>query len=739
MYGAAKIPQQRLPLKQKTEKWKEECVDAFINLSKFGLSERRTQLKALYDYYNGEVDEADYRYVIKPYGKARENFPSKLRNYPIIKPIIDLLLGEKSKRPLNYTVTVKNADSVSLKEQAKKEQLMKVVEQMFLQELAKAKDPNAQQAQEQNPIPAQILEQFERTYVDDRAIKGQAAINYIMYNEEMYDKFQKEFFHYLVAGECYSHKGVRRKEPFYEVINPLDVDYDKDPDLDFVEDGDWAIIRKYAHASTVIDHFGEYLSHEQVLELENPQQASMDTYLLYRSEATGKDDNIYRNRLVEIITVYWKSRKRIGFVEYIDPTTGTAESFEVEEGYRLSAELKEQGAKLEWEWVNEVWEGTKLDGRFYVNITPIPNQRTSLDNPSICKLPINGFKYSDVNSQNISLVSLGIPFQINYNIFKYRMELSIARSKDIIAQFDINMIPKDWELDKFMYYVEGTGIAWVDYNKEGIQLSPQHQSVLDMSIKTIEQYIMLLEATVQEWEKISGVNRQRQGTVGAYEGKGSSQQAIVQSSHITEDLFRKFARFEQRELQGLLDYSKEAWIDGKKGMYVMPDTTTQFVDIDSLGHMETEYGIFVSDAGKDQENIKIARELTQAMMQNGVPASAVLEVFDTQSFTQIKDKLQKAEAAQRELEQAQQEAQMQMEQQRMQMEAQKMQVESQERDKDRQKDIEIALINAEAKDDTDRLNIDIQKIAQEYDIKSKEIDLKREALAKEGDTIPNGE
>ena len=112
MYGAAKIPQQRLPLSKKTKKWREQCVDAFINISKFGLSERRSNLKALYDYYNGEVDEADYRYVIKPYGKTRENFPSKLRNYPIIKPIIDLLLGEKSKRPLNYTVTVKNADSV---------------------------------------------------------------------------------------------------------------------------------------------------------------------------------------------------------------------------------------------------------------------------------------------------------------------------------------------------------------------------------------------------------------------------------------------------------------------------------------------------------------------------------------------------------------------------------------------------------------------------------------------------
>ena len=739
MYGAAKIPQQRLPLSKKTKKWREECVDAFINISKFGLSERRSNLKALYDYYNGEVDETDYRYVIKPYGKSRENFPSKLRNYPIIKPIIDLLLGEKSKRPINYTVTVKNADSVSLKQEAKTQQIRKAVESMFLQEIAEPKDLQTQQIQEQQPmLPKQVAEQFERTYVDDRAIKGQAAINYIMYEQEMYDKFQKQFFHFLVSGETYSHKGVRRSEPFYDVVNPIDIDFDKDPDVEFVEDGDWAIVRRYSHAATVIDHFGEYLTEQQCLELEDPKHQSVDTYLLYRSEATGSDDNVYRNRLVEVVTVYWKGRKRIGFVSYQDNQTGMIEEFEVEEGYKLSAEMKEMGAKVKYEWVNEVWEGTKIDGRFYVKMSPIANQRTSLDNPSVCKLPINGFKYSDINSSNISLVSLGIPFQINYNIFKYRMELAIARSKDIIAQFDINMIPKKWDLDKFMYYVEGTGIAWVDYNKEGIQLSPQHQSVLDMSIKTIEQYVLLLETTMQEWEKISGVNRQRQGTIGAYEGKGASQQAIVQSSHITEDLFRKFARFEQRELQGMLDYSKEAWISGKKSMYVMPDTTMQYLDLDSLGHMETEYGIFVSDAGRDQENLRQARELSQAMIQNGMPASAVLDLMDTENFSGIKEKLKKAEAAQKELEQAQQQAQQQQAQQAMQMEQMKMQADAQEKDRDRRKDIEVALINAEAKDQANRLNIDLQKIMMDNDIKQKELDLKREALDKEGDTEPNG-
>lgn len=405
----------------------------------------------------------------------------------------------------------------------------------------------------------------------------------------------------------------------------------------------------------------------------------------------------------------------------------------------MPSEIKEAGGKISWEWVNEVWQGTKIDGRFYINISPYKNQRESLDNPSICKLPINGRKYSDINSTNVSLVSLGIPYQLNYNIYKYRLELSIARSKDIIAQFDINMIPKKWDMDKFMYYVEGTGIAWVDYNKEGIQLSPQHQSVLDMSVKTIQQYIVLLDSIMQEWEKLSGVNRQRQGGIGQYEGKGSAQQAIVQSSHITEDLFRKFAQFEQRELQGMLDYSKEAWVNGKKGMYAMPDNTMQYIDVDALEHMESNYGIFVSDAGEDLEKLKQARSLSQAMVQNGAPMSAVLEMFEANNFSGIKDKIAKAEKAQQELQQAQAQAEQANQQQQMQMQQMKMQQEQLDKEKDRQLEIEVALINAESRNSEAKDNLNLQKMMKDFEIKERELDLKQQALNKEGDLTPNGE
>ena len=228
--GGDKIPQQKLPLSKKNKKWRESCVEAYIELSQYGVNERKDDLKRLYDYYNGVIYEDDYRYVTQPYGKSRTNFPSKMRNYPIIKPIIDLLLGEKSKRPLNYTVTVQNGDAVSQKESAKQQAIYQNLQQRFIQALGQSNPEILQNLESPDdiPMPKEIADQFENSYVDNRAIKGQHAITYIMQSQEVYDKLQKAWFHFLVSGEVYTHRGVRNKEPFYEVLNPIDIDSGSD-------------------------------------------------------------------------------------------------------------------------------------------------------------------------------------------------------------------------------------------------------------------------------------------------------------------------------------------------------------------------------------------------------------------------------------------------------------------------------------------------------------------------------
>ncbi len=707
MYGSnADIPKQKQALSKKNDKWRKECVDSYLNLSNIsGYGNRRSKLQTLYDYYNGHVEEEDYKYVTKPYGKSRANFPSKIRNYPIIKPIIDLLLGEKSKRPLNYNVVVKNADTISRKEEAKKAAVGQAMQQQLVNML-NAQGVDTGQPSQEVETPEHIAKMFDASYVDNRAIIGQNAMNYIMQQSEVYDKMQKAWFHFLVSGECYTHRGVRHDEPFFEILNPIDVDYDKDPDLDFVEDADWAVVRKFAHASTILDTYREFLTDKEIDKLENPSEFTRDSHMTQGYSLYGQEQ--YRSRLIEVNTVYWKSMKRVGFLKYLNPMTGSIEEEVVAETFKMPEQLKEAGATISYEWVPEVWEGTKIGDEIYLKMQPVENQRTSMNNVGECKLPINGRTYSDINSENISLVGLGIPYQINYNIYKYRLEIAIAKSKDIIAQFDINMIPKKWDMDKFMYYVDATGIAWVDYNKEGIQLNPQHQAVLDMSIKTINQYITLLESIMQEFEKLSGVNRQRQGTIGTYEGKGTAQQAIVQSSHITEDLFRKFSNMEQRDLQALLDYSKDAWINGKNTMYYMGDGVQEFLSVEPTEYSETNYGIFMSDAGDDiQKKLKV-EQLAQAMIQNGTPASIVAEAIDANSFTSIKKKIEEAEKAAAELQQAQQKAQQEMQQQKIQSDKEIAQMELQSAQANRDTQIEIALINAQADDDLKRQDLQLK-------------------------------
>ena len=167
---------------------------------------------------------------------------------------------------------------------------------------------------------------------------------------------------------------------------------------------------------------------------------------------------------------------------------------------------------------------------------------------------------------------------------------------------------------------------------------------------------------------------------------------------------------EQRDLQALVDYSKEAWLTGKRAMFVMPDGTTDFLDLDSMQHMETNYGIFVSDAGKDQMKLDQIKGLAQAMVQNGTKASMVAEMFDSDSFPQIKAKLKAAEKAEEELQAAQQQAQQQAEQQQMEMEQMRMQQEALDKDKDRQTEIEVALINAEARQNPEADSFNLQKM-----------------------------
>lgn len=747
--GLNTMPRQNISKSDKTEEWGRTTVNAIIDQCSFeGFSPSNWQnnVHKYYEYYNGIIDDSDYTHVLRPYGKERGNLPAKLHNYPIIKPKVDLLLGEYAKRPTNPTVIVCNSDVITIRAEAKRKKIMQNLENRFLQQVANQGLLSQDLApQGELPTPENISQDFERNYRDARAIQGQDALSFMNYKIEIERIHREGWFDWLVSGYVFTLKTATPGEVVYELLNPLETDFDKSPDTTFIEDGDWAANRKMVHLSKVIDAYYDVLTKDEITALEYPKNS--DSPLLYFGE---RDQTRNRDRLVELTRVYWKSIKKIGIVSYYDTTTNSFEKYEVEEGYKSKS-----GEEISWYYVNEVWEGTRIDGTIFKNVRPFPVQRGSLDNPSTCKLPINGRKYSDRNAPNISLVALGIPYQLTYNIYKYRLENEVAKAKGMIALIDVDFIPEEFgsgpdAIDKFLYYVEALGIAFQRRAKEGLPAAAMQAAYLDLTIKTITAYLELLNSILLEWEMVSGVSRQRAGAISQYDGKGTTEQSIIQSSHITEDYFIKYEEFKQREYAGLLDISKFAYINGIKTQYVLGDGRSAFLDLDGFQHMESEYGIFVNSSGKENRKLESLRMLGQQMVQAGnAPLSTIAEIFEADNFVKLKEKIQEVEALAQQRAQAQQQAELAMQQQQIQQEERKIQFTALQKEADRQNKIQIALITADSRQQSgdgvdtdyevvieqeehrDKMNLEERKLDLQRNVENRRLDLQKDKQNKD--------
>ena len=705
--------------------WGRKTMLAYIQRSSFSTNTYKMWLKKLYDYYNGHIDIEDYKLVTAPFGKEIEGDWADVKNYPIIKPKVDLLRGEFSKRPKDMTVYVVNDDVNSKMLEELNKQINDNLEQQFINTLNEAGVDTGIPSQE-IPTPEYIKEQFESSYRDKRAINGQHAINFISQYNKLDEVFDVAWFDWMVTGEVYTRKGIEHNEIFEEVVNPLDIDYDKDPDLQFIEDGDWVVRRKYMLPSSIIDIFYDDLTMDEInqietLAIQGPAFSTTSPFLYDRTVPFKA-----YSRLIEVLHVEWKSKKKIGIVDFVDEM-GQPQSLEVTEDY-----TKTEGQTLKWYWVNEVWEGYRIGTTLYKRIRALQNQRNSIDNPSKCKLSYNGRVFSNRNSRNISMVTLGIPYQVLYNATMHRLKLAMAKMKDDMVILDINLKPKNWEIDKWLLMADQTSIMFADYAKEGVNRNNNTQSRLQIASSTIQAYIELLRFIKQEWDEVCGITKQREGQITSSETVGGVERAVVQSSLITEVYFAYFDQFKEREYQGLLDWSKLAWINGKKTSFVMPETSkTIYMDIDGIEHSESEYGIFVTKSSKLQEKIKMVQSIAQPLAQNGTPGSTIVEILESDNLADIKMKLRAAETKMQEYSQMKEKAQQEHEQQVVQMQSEmadrNQQYVLEQIDRKGEWDMRKTELTALGMDEGDD-NAAIQKAMIDAGLKEKELQIKNREI-----------
>ena len=698
MKNINQFPIQKLPMSKKTQDWRESCVDYIIGHSQGGSRNgntrtRKEEMQTYYDLYNSIYNEKDLKYVTNPF-KQQDGFPAMAQDYNIIKPKIDLLLGEETKRPFNFKVVRTSEIATSELQEKAKQMLMDYIQATIMSKLGPEEQARYQEALQSGEImpPEQIQKYMSKDYKDIAEITAYHSLMYLKNKLNINHEFFKGWKDALVGGEEIYYIGIVNGEPCLERINPIYFDYDTETsDLEFIHEAQWCCYEMNMSVTELYDRLYDKMTEKQLNELLdmmsdsakggiNPEvrKTSLDYPHIKTHTINGFSSNPFDGSgdNIKVYHVCWKSFKKIGFVTIIDPETGMPETYEVDETY------KETGMEIsvEWKWIIETWEGYRAGEDLYIGIEPVEYQYVSSDNPNAQRLPYTGVIYNNTNSRPRSLVSMMKPLQYMYIVLWYRLELAMARDKGKVVNMDITQIPKSMNIDvsKWMHYLSALGVNFINPYEEGWDIPGREGgkpsqfnqiTALDLTMaNTINQYIMLMDKIESMLSEISGVSKQREGSISSNELVGNIERSVQQSAHITEPWFWTHNRVKRECLNMLLNTAKWAWKDGSKThlQYILDDATRAFLTLSDNFPYE-DFDIFVDDSTKNQQNIEFLRSLIQPAMQNGASLLDVVEIFTNDNTTMIRNKLEEIEQKRMEQQQAMEEAQAQREQQMIQM------------------------------------------------------------------------
>lgn len=701
------FPQQKLALSKKNKKWQEDCVNYIIgegniisggqDLTYYG------ELQTYYDLYNSIFNEKDFKRITNPF-KVDDGFPATPQDFNIIRPKIDLLIGEETKRPMNFRVVRTSQEATSELQEKEKEMLMQYLQAKLMSGMSPEEQQQFQQQLDSGEVmpPEDIAKYMDKDYKDIIENTAYHTITYLREKLDMDHEFIKGWKDGLIGGREVYYVGVLNAEPYMERVNPMEFSYDRTPDLEFIEDGAWCCRKMRLPVTEIYDRYYDKLTEKDLNKLEEMINAvparnlgehdPVDRGIQLRFYDNPAFDGAAKHT-VNVWHVCWKSFKKIFYVTTTDEN-GQLQVDIVDENY------KEVGTEvsIEPDWIVEVWEGYRAGNDLYFGIQPIEYQHVSIDNPNSQKLPYVGAVYSATNSKPRSLVSILKPLQYMYITLWYRLELALARDKGKVILMDATQIPKSMGItpERWMHYLSSVGVAFVN-PYEGNPSDPsgsraaafnQFQSVDLTQGQIIGEYIQLMDKIESLAGTISGITEQREGAVSASELVGNVERSVIQSSHITEPLFWVHNQVKRHVLNALLNTAKGAWEEtGKtKLQYIFDNGERAFLDINPKFYYE-DMDVFVSDTSKDLENIQKLQQLIQPAMQNGASLLEAAEILTNDNFNILKQKLKDMQTRQEELAQQQQQAEQEQAQmlQQMQNEAKEQELMLQEAQMDLQR------------------------------------------------------
>jgi len=767
------FPNQKVSDSKKNEKWYKKCVDFAEGLvgsneyyrGEFGNKTENYNLRA------NVINVENFEKYINPAQLDLDSFPAKFQHVGIGNAKIDLLIGDyiSRKREFKVYISGKDEDSNTRKEEELKEKLFEKTLAIL------AKKPDEQTVQKE----VEKVKQFMTYDYQDLAEKTANLILTREYKENNFEfLFRRTFEDLLVAGEQVIQCDVLGGKPVMRRIDPRNVFTMGGGSSLYLHEKDIIVIYQYRSLGQILDDYWDKLTDKDVKILEEKNNYRADasssnngnlaTLVSNTGQITGPDngsttdDNIKLvspdsvqkhafggdiNERGEIreVTVYWRSRRKIGKLTYIDEL-GDEQITYVNEYYKP---VTEEGEVVKYMWVNEWLRGTKIGPNIYTMMEPVSHSSKSMTNLSSGTPPIIGMSTNTNGYKVQSCMDLLKPFDYAYDIGFWKRELEIATFKGTATAVNTALIPSGWDPAEWLQYTAVDKIMFLDPTQEVLKGPAQGKAAgafntfitqevsmgaNQAGIQMLTNYLANIEATMG---KIAGVQGAREGEIGTREAVRNVQAEITQFAKVTERWFQLDSEFRRLVLSKYLEACKIAYKDNpQRGSFLLDDLGQEFVQQYSE-FSETEFDIHVSDSNSDTQLFNDLRQLAQAAIQNGNAQIADLVSIYTSGSSQniarkLKDSSERMAQQQKEAQQQQQQSAQQMKQMEMQDNQAEREFKAMEKQKDRESQERIAEMRSDAmslRGDADRDGIpdmlEVEKARQKGMIDSKKLELEQ--------------
>jgi hypothetical protein len=721
---------------KKTDKWKKQNIDAFENLVLFDNRQLRASYANKVTNYNlakGILDMNDVKHVYDPRGMGSNTFPARMQHIGIGNNKINVLLGEYISRKFDARVIVSNMDGVSRKEEEKiKKHREFFIEQLkqesidendFKQKLNKHKDYLDYEWQDIAELGAnkilkysirslEINEKMWRSFEDALRVGEQIMVIDDLSNELVVRKGDPLKWFTLMNSDAIDERGLEAaiEVNYYTVSTVLDMFYDK-LETEDVEKlkvmTQWGVGKGTARYSD-----NAYAPYGQLGEL-NPYNALYNISDLEKSYFASAFD---ANHNIRVLTCYWKSKRKIKKIKVINEY-GIEECQYKHEKYKVSAD---RGEVFEKDlWVNEWWRGYKVGTDIYVSVEPIPFLSTSIENICNQSPPIIIQLHNTNSNRAQSLMDIIKPLDYLYDIFSYKREMLVNKMRGDLFAFPTSMIPDNMTIEEFMNYVESTGDVPLDPTAEIIS-GPQAGRAAG-TYNTIRAEMIgggqggpinilnnILADVINTMDMVSGITKQREGSISTSELVGNVQRSVQQSSYGTEKWFATADNFRRRVYRQILDRQINLLRKNpKKLAYIMDDFTAGVITDEELESVFlSEFDVHVSNSSEDALLQQKIEKLFEMAMQAGTATiSDMIDVYKNDSISTAARKLKVREQERMEQQQLMEQKNQEIQQAIAQQEAEQVALDNEIRLAELEKDyyeidennrvkIEIAVINS---------------------------------------------